>query len=169
MVRALRRAVMVSLVAILALPGALLAGVKKEERAQVQFTGLIGGLVRHFGGKAAKEGVVNTVAVAGDRRLTLNEETGELVDLAEEKVYELNVKDRTYEVATFAEIKQKMEEAREQAQKEAEKAAQEQAKQSKQEPPKEGAAPPPSGSMTYTGRSGSRTMVPTSCPYTGKS
>jgi hypothetical protein len=132
---------MVSLVAILALPGALLAGVKKEERAQVQFAGLVGGLVRHFGGKAAKEGLVNTVAVAGDRRLTLNEETGELVDLAEEKVYELNVKDRTYEVATFAEIKQKMEEAREKAQKEAEKAAQEQAKQTKQEPPKEGEVP----------------------------
>jgi hypothetical protein len=139
--RALVRAVLVSLVVTLALPPALQAGVKKEERMQVQFTGLVGGLMSRFGGKAAKEGLVNTVAVAGDRRLTLNEETGELVDLAEEKVYELNVKDRTYHVATFAEIKQKFEEAREKAQKEAEKAAKEQAKQTKQEPPKEGEVP----------------------------
>ena len=141
MVRAQARAVLVSLVATLAWSPALLAGVRKEERTQVQFAGLVGGLMNRFGGKAAKEGLVNTVAVAGDRRLTLNEETGELVDLAEEKVYELNVKDRTYQVATFAEIKQKFEQAREEAQKEAEKAAKEQAKQTKQEPPKEGEVP----------------------------
>jgi hypothetical protein len=140
-VRAGVRAVLVSLVGTLALPPVLHAGVKKEERMQVQFTGLIGGLMNRFGGKAAKEGVVNSVAVAGDRRLTLNEESGELVDLAEEKVYSLNVKDRTYEVATFAEIKQRFEEEREKAQKEAEKAAKEQAKQTKQEPPKEGEVP----------------------------
>jgi hypothetical protein len=140
-VRAGVRAVLVSLVGTLALPSVLHAGVKREERMQVQFTGIVGGLMSRFGGKAAKEGLVNTVAVAGDRRLTLNEESGELVDLAEEKVYSLNVKDRTYEVATFAEIKQKFEEAREKAQKEAEKAAKEQAKQTKQEPPKEGEVP----------------------------
>jgi hypothetical protein len=139
--RALVRAVLVSLVATLAVPGVLLAGVKKVERTQVQFSGLIGGLVSHFGGKAAKEGLVSTVAVAGDRRLTLDEETGELVDLGEEKVYELHVKDRTYEVATFDEIRKRLEEEREKAQKEAEKAAQQQAKQSKQEPPKEGEVP----------------------------
>ena len=141
MVRALVRAVVVSLVAALAVPAAALAGVKTEERTQVQFTGLLGGLMSHFGGKAAKEGLVNTVAVVGDRRLTLNEETGEIVDLAEGKVYELNVKDRTYEVATFEEIKKRFEEQREKAQKEAEKAQKEQAKQNKQEPPKEGEAP----------------------------
>jgi hypothetical protein len=139
--RAVVRAVVVSLVAALAVPAASLAGVKTEERTQVQFTGLLGGLMSHFGGKAAKEGLVNTVAVVADRRLTLNEETGEIVDLAEGKVYELNVKDRTYEVATFEEIKKRFEEQREKAQKEAEKAQREQAKQTKQEPPKEGEAP----------------------------
>lgn len=141
MERALGRAVVVSLVAALAVPAAALAGVRTEERTQVQFTGLLGGLMTHFGGKSAKEGFVNTVAVVGDRRLTLNEESGEIVDLAEGKVYELNVKDRTYEVATFEEIKKRFEEQREKAQKEAEKAQKEQAKQRKQEPPKEGEAP----------------------------
>lgn len=141
MVRALTRAVLVSLVGSLATPGVLAAGVRKEERVRVQMSGLVGGLMSHFGGKAAKEGLVNSIAVSGDRRLTLNDETGELVDLAEEKVYELNVKDRTFEVATFAEIKQKFEEQREKAQAEAEKAAKEQAKQAKQDPPKEGEVP----------------------------
>ena len=132
--RALVRPVVVSLVAALAVPAAALAGVRTEERTQVQFSGLLGGLMTHFGGKSAKEGLVNTVAVVGDRRLTLNEETGEIVDLAEGKVYELNVKDRTYEVATFEEIGKRFEEQREKAQKEAEKARKEQAKQTKQEP-----------------------------------
>lgn len=141
MARALVRVVVVSLAAALVVPAVALAGVKTEERTQVQFTGLLGGLMGHFGGKAAKEGLSNTVAVVGDRRLTLNEESGEIVDLAEGKVYELNVKDRTYEVATFEEIKKRFEEQREKAQKEAEKAQKEQAKQTKQEPPKEGEAP----------------------------
>lgn len=142
MLRALVRPILVSVVAALAFPAVAPAGVKTEERTQMQFTGLLGGLMGHFGGKAAKEGVVGTVAVVGDRRLTLNEETGEIVDLAEEKVYELNVKDRTYQVATFEEIKKRFEEQREKAQKEAEKAQKEQAKQNKQEPPKEGEAAP---------------------------
>lgn len=141
MARAVVRVVVASLAAALVVPAVALAGVKTEERTQVQFTGLLGGLMGHFGGKAAKEGLANTVAVVGDRRLTLNEESGEIVDLAEGKVYELNVKDRTYEVATFEEIKKRFEEQREKAQKEAEKAQKEQAKQTKQEPPKEGEVP----------------------------
>ena len=159
MARTLVRAIVVSLAAALAFPAVLPAGVKTEERTQVQFTGLLGGIMNRFGGKAAKEGLVNTVAVVGDRRLTLNEETGEIVDLAEEKVYELNVKDRTYQVTTFEEIKKRFEEQREKAQKEAEKAQQEQAKQNKQEPPKEGEAAPEFEVDVRVSRTGERRTI----------
>jgi hypothetical protein len=106
------------LAAALAFPAGLQAGVKTEEKTQLQFGGFIGGIMNRFGGKAAKEGVVGTVAVVGDRKLTLNENTGQLIDLGEEKIYDLDVKHKTYKVTTFAELKKQMEEAREKAAKE---------------------------------------------------
>ena len=60
---------------VAALSPAAFAGVKTEEKTLVQFGGLLGGLMNKFGGKAAKEGVVDTVAVVGDRKLTLNDAT----------------------------------------------------------------------------------------------
>ena len=78
-----------------------------------------------FGGKAAKEGVVATTAVKGNRKATMNDTTGQIIDLAEEKIYDLDMKKKTYEVTTFDELRQRMREAREKAEKDA---AEEQAK-----------------------------------------
>jgi hypothetical protein len=105
------------------------AGVKTEERTQFQFGGFLGGLMNRMGGKAAKEGLVGTVAVAGDRKLTLNDSTGQLIDLAEEKVYDLDVKKKTYKVTTFAEMKKQLEKARAEAEKDAREQQQEEEKQ----------------------------------------
>jgi len=99
--------------------------VKTEERTQAQFGGLLGGLMNRFGGKAAKEGLVETVAVVGDRKLRLSEEAGQIVDLAEEKIYDLDVKKKTYAVTTFAELKKRFDEQKAKAEKEAEKARKE--------------------------------------------
>jgi hypothetical protein len=130
----------VAIVAVALLsPAALQAGVKTEERTKVQFGGFLGGIMNRFGGKAAKEGIVQTVAVVGDRKLTLGEERGEIVDLAEEKIYELDVKDRSYTVTTFAELKKKIEEQRAKAEKEAAEARQ---KAEKQEQKQQEGAPP---------------------------
>lgn len=109
------------------------AGVKTEQKTQVQFGGLLGGIMNKFGGKAAKEGVVQAVAVAGDRKLTLNDATGQIVDLAEEKIYDLDVKKKTYTVTTFAELKKRIEEQRAKAEKEAAEARKEAAKKQGQE------------------------------------
>jgi hypothetical protein len=100
------------------------AGVKTEQKTQIQFGGLLGGIMNKFGGKAAKEGLVDTVAVVGDRKLTLNESTGQIVDLAEEKIYDLDVTKKTYTVTTFAELKKRIEEQRAKAEKEAAEARQ---------------------------------------------
>jgi len=54
-----------------------------------------------------------------DRKLTLAGERGEIVDLAEEKIYELDVKKKTYTVTTFAALKKRIEEQRAKAEKEA--------------------------------------------------
>ncbi len=95
--------------------GSAHADVRKDEKTLVKFEGALGRVVGLFGGRAAREGIVSTVSVKGDRKMTLNGETGQIVDLAEEKVYELNLRNKTYTVTTFAELRRQMEEARKKA------------------------------------------------------
>jgi len=104
--------------------GQAFADVKTREKAQVKFEGGLGMMMRMFGGKAANDGVVSTNAVKGNRKATMNESTGRIVDLTEEKVYEIDVKDKSYKVTTFEELRRKMREAQERA-----------AKQNKEAPP----------------------------------
>jgi len=87
---------------------------------------MLGRMMNLFGGKAAKEGVISTVAVSGDRKMNANDTHGQIIDLSEEKIYDLDIKKKSYRVTTFAELRKRMEEARK---KTAENAAKEQDKQ----------------------------------------
>jgi hypothetical protein len=98
------------------------ADVRADEKSRVEFAGMLGRMVSLFGGKAAREGVTSTVAVKGDRKATLNDATGQIIDLNEEKIYDLDLKKKSYKVTTFAELRQQMEEARKKAEEEARKA-----------------------------------------------
>ena len=109
------------------------AEVKTRDRSQVKFEGMFGRVVGMFGGKAAKEGITSTSAVKGDRKMTTTDTSGRIVDLAEEKVYELDFKKKSYTVVTFAELRQQIKEAQEKAQREADKAAKEQTGKEKPE------------------------------------
>ena len=86
------------------------AEVKSQEKSQLKFEGVLGRMMGLFGGKAAREGVVSTVAVKGDRMMRVTDTNGELIDLGEEKVYQIDFKNKSYKVRTFAEIRQEMEE-----------------------------------------------------------
>ena len=99
----------------------LSADVRSDQRVKFQLGGAMGKLVNMFGGKGAREGVTSMVAVKGNRKATMNDTSGQIVDLSEEKIYDLDIKKKTYTVTTFAEIRKQMEDAR----KEAEKAARE--------------------------------------------
>lgn len=96
---------------VLALAVPANADVKSRQKTLVKFEGMLGKVVGMFGGKAAKEGLVSTVAVIGDRQMTTTDQTGELIDLAAEKVYRIDLKNKTYKVQTFAEIRKEWEEA----------------------------------------------------------
>jgi hypothetical protein len=76
--------------------------------------------------------VASTVAVKGDRKATRSDSTGQVIDLREEKVYDIDFKDKSYTVTTFAEIRQRLEEARKKA-----------AQQAQQAPAEAGAPPKP--------------------------
>jgi hypothetical protein len=103
----------VAIVAVAAWPCA--ADVRTEEKSQVKFGGALGKVASLFGGKAAKEGIVSTLVVKGDRKLTRTDDRGQLVDLAEEKVYDIDFGDKSYTVITFAEMRRKLEEAQQKA------------------------------------------------------
>jgi hypothetical protein len=89
------------------------AEVKTREKTQITLGGMMGKVFNLFGGKAAKEGVVGTTAVKGNRKATMNESNGQVVDLTDEKVYDLDMKKKTYQVTTFDELRRRMQEARE--------------------------------------------------------
>jgi hypothetical protein len=95
------------------------ADVKTRDRSNIKFEGMLGRMFNLFGGKAAKEGVEGLTAVKGSRKATINDSTGHIVDLSEEKVYDLDMKKKTYTVTTFEELRRRMREAEERAQKEA--------------------------------------------------
>src|ERR1700687_1894893 len=104
----------------------LKADVKSDEKSLVKFEGMLGKVVNLFGGKAAREGVRTSVAVKGDRKASISDSTGQIIDSKEEKIYDLDVKKKTYKVITFAELRRRMEEARKKAEEDAKKAQAEQ-------------------------------------------
>lgn len=101
------------LVFALALP--VQADSKSKQKTQLKFEGALGRVMNLFGGKAAKEGVVSTVAVKGNRQLTVTGDSGELIDLDAEKVYAIDFKDRSYKTKTFAEMRKELEKAKQAA------------------------------------------------------
>ena len=123
-----RAMTIVLIVALGVLPSRTLrADVRADERTKIEFAGMLGRMFNLFGGKSAREGVVATVAVKGNRKASINDTSGQIIDLSEEKIYDLDMKKKTYRVMTFAELRRQMEEAQRRA---------------AEEMKKEGAAPP---------------------------
>jgi len=120
----MKRVISVSaaIVAALLLAQTVRADVKTKERVTFQLAGALGKIVNFFAGSAAKEGVVSTVAVKGSRKSSMTESTGQIIDLSEEKVYDLDIKKKEYKVTTFAEMRKRLEEEREKAEKQAKSA-----------------------------------------------
>jgi hypothetical protein len=102
-----------SLLVVLASAGVARADVKVQERTKFKMEGVMGGVMSLFGGKAAGEGLTRTVVVRGDRKLSLDDTSGELVDLKEEKVYRLDPAKKSYTVVTFEELRKEHKKAQE--------------------------------------------------------
>jgi hypothetical protein len=76
-----------------------------------QLGGMLGKMVNMFGGRA-REGVVSTVAVKGNRMATMSDANGQIIDLLKRRSTTLTSRRRPYTVTTFAELRKRMEEAR---------------------------------------------------------
>jgi hypothetical protein len=131
----MKRSIRIALVALplLALAASpAYADVKTRDKTTVKFEGMLGFMFKLGGGGKPAEG---TTVVKGNRKATIGDTTGQIIDLSEEKVYDLDIKKKTYTVTTFEELRRRMREAREQAQKEA--AKEEGKKEEAQKPTKE--------------------------------
>ena len=115
----MRKGILLGAAILAAATVSLGADVKTTERAQVKFEGMLGRMIGMFGGSKPRSA---TVAVRGDRKATLSEGSGRIIDLGEEKIYDVDAKRKTYTVTTFDELRRRMQEAKDEAAKEAEKA-----------------------------------------------
>ena len=114
------------------------ADVKTRDKTQVKFEGMLGRMFSLFGGKGAKEGIEGRTAVKGNRKATLNDSGGTIIDLSEEKIYDLDAKKKQYTVTTFEELRRRMREAQDKAKQQMEKEEPAQApKEDPQKPRKE--------------------------------
>jgi hypothetical protein len=119
---AARTALLLIVCLLLVSPRPLNADARADQKARVQFTGVFGTVVNFFGGKAAREGVTSSTAVKGSRRIRVTDTTGQIIDLTEEKIYDLDIKKKTYKVTTFEELRRRLEEAQTKARENAAKA-----------------------------------------------
>ncbi len=116
-----RLAATITLCLMLASAAAIRADVRADEKTKFQLAGALGKLVNIFGGKNARDGVTSTQAVKGSRKISFNDTTGQIIDLSEEKVYDLDMKKKSYKVTTFAELRQQMAAAQAKAEADAKK------------------------------------------------
>ena len=119
----MRSRVLVTVALILFASYSLVADVRTEQKTQVQFAGMFGRMVNLFGGRAAREGVTSTVIVKGNRKVTMGDNSSQIVDLDEEKIYDVDLRRKQYKVTTFAELRKQMEDARKQAEENARREA----------------------------------------------
>lgn len=112
-----RTGILASAVLIVTAASAVLSGdVKKVDKVTFKFEGMLGGFINRMAG-GAKEGVDTSMTVKGSRLMSTTAQTGQIIDLTEEKVYDLDLRRKEYSVQTFAELRARMEKLREDAKK----------------------------------------------------
>ena len=95
-----------------------LADATVEQKTQFHLSGPLGGMINVFS-RSAREGVVSNTVINGNRKLTRTGDSGEIVDLDQEKIYALDFDHKTYTVKTFADLRREWEEQKERARKSA--------------------------------------------------
>ncbi len=101
---------LIVLAALILTSAQLGADVKTRQKDAIKFEGMTGRVMSMagIGGDAT-----STVAVKGTRMATLDDKTGQIIDLVEERVYRLDMKKKEYTVVTFDQMRAQLQEARE--------------------------------------------------------
>ena len=88
----------------------LLADVRTREKSTFKLEGLLGSFVNRMAG--GDNGITATVAVKGNRMSRMSDNTGQIIDLTEQKIYNLDIRRKEYTVMTFEEMRKQLEEAK---------------------------------------------------------
>ncbi len=88
---------------------ALLADVKTQQRSTMKFEGFLGSMLSRMAG--GSDGTTSTVSVKGDRMARFDQNAGQIIDLAEERIYTVDLRRKEYTAMTFAELRKQLEEA----------------------------------------------------------
>ena len=100
-----------------------------QQKTQVKLGGAVGAIANVFGGRATHDGLESSVAIRGNRKATRTGGRGEVIDLAEEKVYRVDYDEKTYKVVTFDELRKQLEEQRARAARNEEKTSKDKSKE----------------------------------------
>ena len=92
--------------------GGLMADFTYEQSSKIT-GGAIAGMMKLAGAfsKAAREPMVSTISVKGDRMVTRHADTAQVIDLSSETITDINFKNKTYSTITFAQMTQALQEA----------------------------------------------------------
>lgn len=98
--------------ALMVLPAAVLQADFSYEQSSKITGGVMAGMMKVAGvfSKTAREPMRSTIAVKGDRMVTITGQTASVIDLSKETITEINYQRKQYSVMTFAEMAQMMEE-----------------------------------------------------------
>jgi hypothetical protein len=105
----------VPVVLVFALVTGLAADVKTRQKITGKFEGIFMGMLfnRMFGGN---NGLTSTTAVQGDRMASTTDRMMQIIDLSEERIYQIDdLRRKEYKVTTFEEFRKMMEQARKDA------------------------------------------------------
>src|SRR5262249_44966086 len=92
----------------------LRADVKTTEKSSAKFEGFLGFMMKMMGAGGDSQ---SSVVVKGNRMARTDGNTGQIVDLTEQKIYMLDMKKKEYTSMTFAEMREQIEKAKADAQK----------------------------------------------------
>jgi hypothetical protein len=93
---------------VLAVMPALVADVKTREKSSAKLEGWVAKILR-LGGEST-----STMALKGSRMATMSDNNSTIIDVAEEKIYTVDLRGKEYSVMTFAEMRKMMEDAKKQ-------------------------------------------------------
>jgi len=99
------------LMAVVLASAQLGADVKTRQKTSMKFEGMTG---RIMGMAGIGGDQTSAVAVRGSRMSRTDDKTGQIIDLAEERIYQLDIKKKEYTVVTFDELREQLRQAREQ-------------------------------------------------------
>lgn len=98
---------------------ACLADATMQQKTEMRFGGAIGDVINVFGRSSTHEGLTSETAVHGKRKSTRTGDSGEIIDLDQEKIYHVDYDGKTYTVTTFADLRKQYEDQKERARKQA--------------------------------------------------